>query len=221
VSDFDFEPVPGLPEHLPAGEAMLWQGSPDWRTLACEAFHVRKLAIYFGLLLAWSIAAALYDGRPEQARSAVIWLGAFFVASASLLVGLAWAIARTTIYTITTHRIVMRCGVALPITFNLPFRVIAGVALKENSDRTGDIPLTISGPDRIAWLVMWPHVRPWHVSQPEPMLRAIPDAAQVALVLGRALRAAQPVQYDIARSPVARKPVHEPVHSMPADASPT
>ncbi len=33
VSEHEFEPIPGLPERLPAGERMLWQGRP-WRALA-------------------------------------------------------------------------------------------------------------------------------------------------------------------------------------------
>ncbi len=35
--DFDFDPVPGLPERLPAGEEILWQGRPEALTLAREA----------------------------------------------------------------------------------------------------------------------------------------------------------------------------------------
>ena len=38
VPEHEFEPVHGLPEKLPAGEKILWQGSPDWKTLANEAF---------------------------------------------------------------------------------------------------------------------------------------------------------------------------------------
>ncbi|HBB55427.1 MAG TPA: phosphopantetheine adenylyltransferase, partial [Hyphomonadaceae bacterium] len=29
TKEFDFEPVRGLPEALPAGEAILWQGAPS------------------------------------------------------------------------------------------------------------------------------------------------------------------------------------------------
>ncbi|MGA1462008.1 MAG: hypothetical protein ACO37Y_02315, partial [Steroidobacteraceae bacterium] len=50
--DHEGEPVPGLPERLPEGEHILWQGAPRWTSLAVRAFHVRKLAIYFGLLMA-------------------------------------------------------------------------------------------------------------------------------------------------------------------------
>ena len=35
--------------------------------------------------------------------------------------------ARATVYTITTRRLVMRIGVALPTTFNLPFKQIGEV----------------------------------------------------------------------------------------------
>ena len=60
--DFDFEPVPGLPAHLPEGEKLLWQGAPEWRDLAIRAFHVRKVAIYCGVLLLLPGAVALGDG---------------------------------------------------------------------------------------------------------------------------------------------------------------
>ncbi|MGA2129178.1 MAG: PH domain-containing protein, partial [Xanthobacteraceae bacterium] len=36
-------------------------------------------------------------------------------------------------------------------------------------------------------LVLWPHVRPWHVARPQPMLRAVPDALRVAETLARAM----------------------------------
>ncbi|MFN6997976.1 MAG: molybdenum cofactor biosynthesis protein MoaE [Aquincola tertiaricarbonis] len=36
---------------------MLWQGSPQWAALAISAFHVRKVAIYFALILAWQVAS--------------------------------------------------------------------------------------------------------------------------------------------------------------------
>ena len=41
-----------------------------------------------------------------------------------------------------------------------------------------------------AWLLLWPHVRPWRMRHPEPMLRSLPDAAHVAAILAPALTAA-------------------------------
>ena len=45
--EHEWEAAPGLPSTLPDGEAIVWQGTPDWKQLAVHAFHVRKIAIYF------------------------------------------------------------------------------------------------------------------------------------------------------------------------------
>jgi len=60
--EHEWEAAPGLPAPLPQGETVLWQGSPDWRQLALHAFHVRKIAIYFGLMLAVQGAFLLGEG---------------------------------------------------------------------------------------------------------------------------------------------------------------
>ena len=57
--DFAVETVPGLPAALPAGESLLWQGKPQWRSLAIRALHARKVAIYFLILMVWSGSEAL------------------------------------------------------------------------------------------------------------------------------------------------------------------
>ena len=38
-----------------------------------------------------------------------------------------------------------------------------------------------------AWLLLWPHVRPWRLRAAQPMLRGIPDAAAVAARLAELL----------------------------------
>ena len=60
-TEHEFEAAPGLPEALPAGERILWQGSPDWKLLAAEAFHVRRLSLYFALMIALQ-AVMSWDG---------------------------------------------------------------------------------------------------------------------------------------------------------------
>ncbi len=40
--------------------------------------------------------------------------------------------------------------------------------------------------DSIAYLHLWPHARPWRAARPEPMLRCVPQAAQVAQLLSQA-----------------------------------
>ncbi len=190
-SEFDYEPVPGLPERLPEGETILWQGAPDWRELARRALHTRKVLIYFGILMAWRLIAGLSDGLPVgEVVISVLWLAPAALAAVGILMFLAWASARTTIYTITNRRIVMRFGVAIEKAINFPFTVVESAALKSYPNGHGDIPLKLTGPDGMAYLHLWPHVRPWRYAKAEPMLRAIPDAANVAHILSEALRVA-------------------------------
>jgi len=191
MGEYEFEPVPGLPQTLPEGERMLWQGSPDWRRLAIEAFHVRKLAAYFGGLVVWRAVTLAHDGHGVEAVALSAGSAALLAAAAlGLLAGIAWASARSTIYTVTSRRVVMRFGVALPMTLNLPFTALQSVSLKAGADGSGDIALDIAGRDRVSYIVLWPHARPWKVARPQPSLRAVPHAARAARILGRALAAA-------------------------------
>jgi hypothetical protein len=191
--DFDGEPVPGLPQRPPSGEKILWQGAPQWRATALRTFHVRKVAVYFVALLVWGVLDALIDGETLQAAALgaakVVPIGLLVVAA---LIGLSAIVARTTVYTITTQRVVMRFGIALPMAVNLPFRIVAGAAVKAWPDGTGNIPLQLHRDARVGYVVMWPNVRPWHLGRPQPMLRAIGGVQQVAAILARALIEADP-----------------------------
>lgn len=191
MSEHEFEPVRGLPAELPAGERMLWQGAPRWRSLAVQAFHVRKVAVYFALLAAFQAAAALADGEPlGAALAAPSWVLALGLVAISTLTLLARLAARGTVYTLTDRRIVMRFGIALPMTVNLPFAVVESAATGRRGDGTADIALTLARGSRIGYLVNWPNVRPWHFSRPQPMLRALADGERVATLLADALAAA-------------------------------
>ena len=190
--DYAGEPIPGLPAELPEGERLLWQGSPGWRSLAIRAFHVRKIAIYFAILMVWRFASSKADGLSSlEALSYAAGLVPVALAGICILLLLAYAYARMTIYSITTTRVMMRSGVAMPITVNLPFKRIDGAALKLHADGTGDIPLQLSTDDRIAIMAIWPNMRPWKISRPEPMLRSLPDASGVAELLSAALSGAR------------------------------
>ena len=129
--DFDGEPIPGLPQRPPAGERILWQGSPDWRATAIRTFHVGWVAVYFAALLAWGVVDAMMDGAGALAAVASL---AYLLPVTLILVAVigivSRVVARTTIYTITTPRVVMRFGVALPMAVNFPFRLVAGAAIK-------------------------------------------------------------------------------------------
>jgi hypothetical protein len=176
---------------LPRGETILWQGRPQWHGLALRAFHIRGVAFYFALLLAWRVAQGVADGDSARTMSvAALWLLVPCGAACGILALLAWLSSRTTQYTITGKRVIMQFGMALPITLNVPFTRIGSAALRLYADGSGDIPLAMSGKDRVAFLMLWPHVRPWRATQTEPMLRSIKDARQVSEILARAVVAA-------------------------------
>lgn len=191
--DFAFEPIPGIPENLPEGERILWQGSPEQRGLFRHALHGRKMLAYCFILLAWVSASNLADGLGTPAIAEALALPTLLVLALFLIVtGLAYGLAKSSIYTITSQRVIMRFGIALPITINLPFKKIEAAGLKRHADGSGDIPLALKGNDRLAWLHLWPHARPWRFNKPEPMLRDVPEIDQVATLLAKAMAEALP-----------------------------
>jgi len=189
--EHELEPQYGLPEELPASERILWQGSPDWRSLAVRAFHVRKLVVYFALILLLRALLLFDDGlaAAEVAADLGLLLPLPLIAL-GILATLAWLSARTTVYTVTDRRVVMRIGIVLTLTFNLPLRVLRNADLHVAADGTADIALQLPPGDRIAWLHLWPHARAWHVRHPQPMLRSVPDGRAVAAILAGAWSAA-------------------------------
>jgi hypothetical protein len=193
--EYDFEPVRGLPELLPDGETLLWQGAPHWWNVATRVLHIRAFAVYFALLLAWYAESTLGSG--QAALSIILsWLkmGAIAVGALALMGIYAWLCARTTVYTITSRRVVIRAGIALPMVLNLPFAKIESADLRTYADGSGDIALTLPPRDRIAYLMLWPHAKPWRLARARPMLRGIPQAEAVAQTLGRAAADAGAVQ---------------------------
>ena len=204
-AEYDLEPIRGLPGDLPEGEHILWQGAPSWKRLARDAFKTRWVAGYFAVLLLW----AAVDGNASGFAMTLL-VGA---AGAALLHVLAWLAARATVYTITNRRVVFRFGIALPKCVNLPMSAIAGAGLKQNADGTGDIPLSLSGAHRLGYIQFWPHVRPWKVAAPEPMMRALPDVANVAALLSDALLAAVP---NGRRAAISESAVSEPTGALAA-----
>lgn len=184
--EHEWEAAPGLPAPLPGGETVLWQGSPDWRQLALHAFHVRKIGIYFLLMLAIQGAFLMGDG----ARDGDLWRPlavSFLTASLGLgmLAGVAWFAGKSTLYTLTNKRVVMRVGIVLTLTFNLPYKRIAAASLRRYGQRSLDIALQLYPQDRIGWFHLWPHQRAWHLSHPQPTLRCLPDGEAVGALLMR------------------------------------
>ncbi|TXI21580.1 MAG: PH domain-containing protein [Roseateles sp.] len=217
--EHEFEAAHGLPEALPEGEVQLWQGRPDARLLARQALHLDLVAGYFALLLAWRAATSWAEGATlAQTLAGLAGMLPLIALACGLLAGMAVLIARTTVYTLTNRRVVMRVGVVLSISFNLPFTQIASAAWRARG-RGGDIVLQLAGSERIAYLHLWPHARPWRLKQTQPMLRALADAPAVAALLADALQAAQ-AQAQASRDALPQRAVVADVAGTPATPGP-
>ncbi len=215
------EPVPGLPDYLPPGERILWQGRPDLWSLAVRALHIRKVALWLGAM--WLVRVATIGGVTTHGRFIVLTLIAL-----GLLLLLAWLMTRSTLYTLTSARVVMRFGIAVPISLNLPFATIESALLRQSSRQssrqkgrgTADIAFAVA-PDpvsRLSYAVLWPHARPWRVTPPQPMLRCLRDAEEVAGLLAEALEAhlgTQSVRNAVS-GPAGRPKTTRPVAASPA-----
>jgi hypothetical protein len=188
LGEHEFEPVRGLPEHLPPGETLLWQGTPSWKKLATHVFHVRAIGVYFALIALWRLVVGVNDSLPVPVvLQGMAVLALMAAAVIGFLTGYAALIARTTVYTITDRRVVIRGGIAMPKTWNLPFGVIRAAAVRKDADGGGDLSLELSAGNRIAYLMLWPYAKPWRLGQPQPLLRGLRDVRRPAEVLGRAL----------------------------------
>lgn len=184
----DFNQFKELPAPLPVGERVIWQGKPSFKGLALRTFHIREVAIYFAILLVWRGWSNWSLGLPvSDFAASALWLIFPALSAMAVLAGLAWLFRRAACYTITSKRILFQFGVALPMTMNIPLGKITNAALKTYRDGSGDIPLKLSDSGRVSYLLLWPHIRPWRLRAPEPMLNSIPDAAAVAAKLAEAL----------------------------------
>lgn len=189
--EHEFEAAPGLPEALPVDEKILWQGAPDWRQLALHAFHVRKLTVYFAVMIGLQ-GMVIRHQEADLILASLMTSAMLALTAVGMLTAIAWFASHTCLYTLTNKRIVMRIGIVLTMTFNLPLIRLAGAALKPRARECGDIALRIKGPDRIAYLHLWPHARAWRLKNPEPSLRCVARASEVAEKIAQAWRAANP-----------------------------
>lgn len=184
----------GLPDHLPEGEKLLWQGRPDWKQLAINAFHVRKVAIYFAVIVlgqgAWKLAngATVWDAL--QVVPKIAGLG---IVACAILVAIAYVSARTTNYTLTNKRVLLKVGIALPVIINLPLRQIDGVSFAATGKGCGTVCFKTGGEVRLAYMLLWPHAMPWQFMKPKPAFRDIPQVEEVASRLAMTLGGQMPV----------------------------
>jgi hypothetical protein len=186
-AEYEFEAALGLPEPLPQDEIILWQGAPNWISMAKHVFRLQWLSLYFAVIVIWQlISVAGSEGGLAAGWSSVALAFALAVIGLILIGLLAYWSATEALYTLTNRRIVMRVGIVLTVTFNLPYKTLGSAGLKLYKDGTGDIPMQIATEDKIAYFHLWPHARPWRLATPEPMMRCVPDAKKVAAILSEA-----------------------------------
>ena len=140
--DFKFEPIRGLPEELPAGEEILWQGSPNPLRLAIDAWALNWVIGYFVLLTIWRvgvssvdfpIATAFLHGVPFIIAGVVVSLLILLIATIQ---------ARSTVYTLTTKRVCMRIGAAMTVNAIQKCHRLRKAGMSP-------IVLTVAQPDRV------------------------------------------------------------------------
>jgi hypothetical protein len=189
--DFALEPIKGLPARLPEGESLLWQGAPQWRALAANGYHVRKVSWYFAALVLCRIGFGLASGH---SWSAILLSCGFLLLLGGVAIGMLSSLAcfnaRSTVYSITNRRVLLRHGIAVPLTMNIPFTLIEAASLKMHADGTGEIALSLAREQRVGYLITWPHLRPGRLTHPQPSFRALPDARHAADILASALATA-------------------------------
>jgi hypothetical protein len=181
--------IRGMTEPLPAGERLLWEGAPQAGLVATHVFHRRLVWGYFLLLLGWW-GVTTVGTLPMSDWGPML---AVRVALSAIVIGtvevLARVVARTSWYALTNKRLVLRIGMVLPMTINVPLRVVQDAAVGTFKDGSGQIALSLVAGQRLAYIALWPHCRVFSFSNPKPVLRGLSQPDQVAALLRDAVTA--------------------------------
>ena len=169
---------------------MLWQRSPVWQSYGRRVFHIYKIALYFGIIIAWVAGSALLSGGLADAWRSMMWTVPPALAVIAILSVLAWSYGRTTVYTVTNKRVIIQSGLAFTTAINLPFSKLQSADMSAFGDGSGDIQLTMTGP-RILYSMIWPNCRLFALKRPLPVLWAVPEPQEAAQIMGEALKAEQ------------------------------
>ena len=186
--------IDGVAEPLPEGETILWSAKPD------QWMFTRRL-----MRLDWVIAwfAALSVGRAYFAWSAGGDVRAMLIAASGqlplalfglcLLTALGIAMARSTSYVVSSRRVVLQVGVALPITFNVPLRFVDSVAIRTRNGKGGDVILTLCQGANVKALALWPHSQGWKHDSVQPLMRDVSETAlnELKPILAKVLEESQ------------------------------
>jgi hypothetical protein len=181
MTEYEDEPVEGLPDYLPEGETMVWQGRPTVAAMARRVFFIPHLALYFGLLIAGHTVYRLMEGvSGVQVLGTFVWQAGLAATVLVLLAWLARSYAASVVYTLTSERLVIRSGVALPMMVNIPIEQITAADMRVYRDGTGDIVLTPVADRKLHWILLWPNVSAWYTRPIRPLIRGLADPHRAA-----------------------------------------
>lgn len=198
MMEYEDEPVEGLPENLPEGEKIIWQGQPRVAAMAKRVFYVPQLSLYFGLLIAGHTIFRLMEGvAGAQVMGTLVWQSGLAGTVLLLLWWLSRSYARSVLYTLTSERLVIRSGVALPMMVNIPIEQVTAADLRLHRDGTGDILLQPSEDRQLYWVLLWPNVSPWYSRPVKPLLRGLENPRQAA----RAFASVAQEHYPVSERP--------------------
>lgn len=193
VGEYEDEPVKGLPEYLPPDETLVWQGAPDFRTMARRVFHLRTVSLYFAILIVIQVAVQASGG--ESLNSILFsssWMVGLGLIAMGILALMAFAYARTTVYTLTDKRLVIRSGVAMPMMVNLPLSIVTAADLRRFPNGSGDIVFSTKPRKRLSYMMLWPNVRSWRINPVQPALRSVANIDEVARKLASVVDSSMP-----------------------------
>lgn len=181
--------IRGVAHALPPGERLLWQGTPEPGLVARHVFHRWLVIGYFAIVTGWWAVSTF--GTVEM--DAFLPMLGMRLGLAAIVIGtvefLARTVAKTTLYAITSKRLVLKIGMVLPMSINVPFNVLLNAAVGRFRDGSGQIALTLIPGNRLAYVALWPHCKVFNLTQPQPVLRGLADPEAVAAVLRDAVLA--------------------------------
>lgn len=200
--------IRGVPHALPEGEHILWQGAPEAGAIATHVFHWRLFVAYFAAM------TAIWVGTTDVAFSSQAFLTglAVRVGASALVIAIVFVlsrvVARTSWYAITSQRLVLRLGMVFEMSINIPFTILDSAGVGVFKDGTGQVVLTLTKPNRLAYIALWPHCRVFSINQPQPVLRGLRDPQHVGTLLAQAVADASESAARVPASP--RASVSEP-----------
>ena len=105
-----------LAENLPADEVLIWQGRPEANAIAVRAMYLWYVVAYLlGLVVLRTGYLVMGDAPISEWSALLAWQSLASLFIVGVIVGLSVLYGKTTIYSLTNRRLILRTGAAVPI----------------------------------------------------------------------------------------------------------